>query len=1166
MELSRRADHDERRHLIKGPAMKNREIYQNDPLTRKLANEGVANVNDQATDAALRVLRSELESFVCDGQYEKGLCHVLETFLANVNQAQQPAVWVSGFFGSGKSHLVKMLRALWVDTRFPDGATARGVARLPSAASDLLRELSTQGKRHGGLFAASGTLGASSRDKSVRLALLAVIFRAAGLPESFPRARLFLWMRNEGILDAVKQHLERNGLNLQEEVENLYVAEGLHKALVEIRPALFASQEACVATLNNQYPETRDVSNDEMLKATRQALVREGKLPLTVLVLDEVQQFIGDDPRRANDVQEAVEACAKNFASKLLFVGTGQTAVTGTPQLKKLEGRFTVRVELSDADVEAVIRQVVLAKKPEAAQPIEQTMQANLGEISRHLAQTAIGHRQEDIPAFVPDYPVLPVRRRFWENTLRVLDKTGTESQLRNQLSMIHKAIQGNLDEPLGSVLPADFLYFDSAVRLLQSRILPRKVHDKTMRWYGGSEDERLMARACGLVFLINKVADENRDLGLKASVDTLADLLVVDLKEGSTTLRARLPKVLDRCELLMKVGEEFRIQTEESAAWNDEFLSQRAALANDSARVAVERTKWLRDHFAKSVGKLQIFQGVGKVARTLQVTFESQLPADTGKEVWIWVRDGWISDEGTVRADARQTGATSATIFVFVPRQAADELRSQLMDAVAAAATLDHRGVPSSPEGVEARAAMETTRKAAEAQIAKLLSDSFSSSRVFQGGGTEIQGMALREMVLDAADNSLKRLYPQFGIADHDGWGKAYLKAQKGAPDALKAVGYNGEAVENPVCKAILGAIGAGKTGSEIRIRFESAPYGWPDDAIDGGLQVLLVAGAAKALDERKKQVAAVDLERKAIGKSTFKVESTTITVPQRLQVRKLFQKLGVQSAKPEEDVVMAPLFLDKLFAAAEAAGGDPPRPPRPDTAGLKDLRQVQGNELLLMLYNRHAELSDAIDQWTRTGQAIESRWPHWLMLEKLATHANGLANAAPLMAQAKTVQAQCLLLKDPDPMAPLAASLAQILREQLNDLKKRWDLQWSTRESRLEKDASWQALEPEQKHELRLPHGLLEAVAPRIDVESTEAVIATLDTSPLPALRDRIAAMPSRYDELLLAAAQLLEPMAKKVDLPSRTLKSDKDVDEWVDEARGILKAAIKDGPVIL
>lgn len=1146
--------------------MKNREIYQNDPTKSKLANDGVANVNDEPTSEAMGVLRSELETFVCDGQYAKGLVHVLETYLGNINQVDQPAVWVSGFFGSGKSHLVKMLRALWVDTRFSDGASARGIARLTPAVSDLLRELSAQGRRHGGLFAASGTLGASSRDKSVRLALLSVIFRAAGLPESYPRARFVMWLKTQGILEEVRELLRTGGYNFDEEIDNLFVAEGLHRALTELRPALFPSPEACVGTLNNQYPETQDVSNDEMLKAIRAALTRDGKLPLSLVVLDEVQQYIGLDPDRSRDVQEVVETCSKQLGGKLLFVATGQTAVTGTPELKKLEGRFTVRVELSDADVEGVIRQVVLAKKPEATSAVTAVLESNLGEISRHLAGTSIAHRQDDVPTFVPDYPVLPVRRRFWENTLRVLDRTGTESQLRNQLSMIHHAIQSNLEAPVGNVLPADFLYFDSAVKLLQSRLLPRKLYDKTVQWASGTEDERLTARACGLVFLLNKVADENKELGLKCTSDTLADLLVEDLTTGSAALRARLPKLLDGCELLMKVKEQYRIQTEESAAWNDEFLNQRSTLANDSARVSVERGNRLRAAFAAHAGKLTLPHGDTKVTRNLQVSFDSHLPSDSTSEVYLWVRDGWLTDESSVRADARLAGATSATVFIFVPRYAADELRNNLMDAMAAAATLDHRGVPLGPEATEAKAAMETTRQAADDRIMRLLGEALSAARVFQGGGNEIQGVTLQDIIRAAVESALKRLYPRFVMGDHEGWAKVYQRAQKGAPDSLKAVGWNSEAAENPVCKELLGAIGAGKSGADIRERFRTPPYGWSDDAIDGALQALLVAGAIRAQDERKKAVVAVDLERKAIGKAFFKVESTTITVPQRLQARKLFQKLGVHSTKPEEDAIGAPQFVDKLFQTAEGAGGDAPKPATPDTAGLNELKQVQGNELLLMLYNRHAELSDLIDRWQNTAGAINARWAQWLQLERLVVHATSIDEAAPLIAQAESIRSQRLLLQEPDPSAPVVAALSQLLRNELGEIKTGWARHWKAGEELLAHDPNWNALEPEQRHALRGPRGLVLDLGPKIEVDTPNAILSTLDAASLQALKDRIAAMPSRYSEILVASAQLLEPAAHKVTLPSRTLKTEADVKAWVEEVESLLTSAIKEGPVIL
>src|SRR3989304_907993 len=137
--------------------MKNRQLFQRDPAVSKLLNDGVAAVREAASGKEIETLRYELGHFVCEGQYEDGLIRILESYLGNVSSATQPAAWVSGFYGSGKSHLLKMFRHLWVDTRFADGVTARGLARLPQEGQDLLRELDTLGKGRGGPDAAAGS-------------------------------------------------------------------------------------------------------------------------------------------------------------------------------------------------------------------------------------------------------------------------------------------------------------------------------------------------------------------------------------------------------------------------------------------------------------------------------------------------------------------------------------------------------------------------------------------------------------------------------------------------------------------------------------------------------------------------------------------------------------------------------------------------------------------------------------------------------------------------------------------------------------------------------------------------------------------------------------------------------------------------------------------------
>ncbi|HCF96077.1 MAG TPA: BREX system P-loop protein BrxC, partial [Verrucomicrobia bacterium] len=125
--------------------------------------------------------------------------------------------------------------------------------------------------------------------------------------------------------------------------------------------------------------------------------------------------------------------------------------------------------------------------------------------------------------------------------------------------------------------------------------------------------------------------------------------------------------------ELLMRVGDEYRIQTEESSAWNDEFLSQRSALSNEAHRIEAERDDRIRKKFGELVRKLSLIQGGARVARDLHLVFDAQLPTDADRRVCVWVRDGWSIDENSVRADARQAGNQSPIVFVFIPKRSAD-------------------------------------------------------------------------------------------------------------------------------------------------------------------------------------------------------------------------------------------------------------------------------------------------------------------------------------------------------------------------------------------------------------------------------------------------------------------------------------------------------------
>src|SRR5215472_13631109 len=152
MELLGCTNHSQQRRII---LMQIKEVLLRDPSQYALVNNGQARIqNESADERMIAQLRGELSTFVCEGQYADGMARILESFLKGRTQPSQQAAWVSGFFGSGKSHLLKMLCHLWQDTEFSDGATARSlVPALPDDVRSALRELDTAGKRGGGLLA-----------------------------------------------------------------------------------------------------------------------------------------------------------------------------------------------------------------------------------------------------------------------------------------------------------------------------------------------------------------------------------------------------------------------------------------------------------------------------------------------------------------------------------------------------------------------------------------------------------------------------------------------------------------------------------------------------------------------------------------------------------------------------------------------------------------------------------------------------------------------------------------------------------------------------------------------------------------------------------------------------------------------------------------------------
>ena len=1145
--------------------MKNFEVFLKDPRGFDLVNNGVSKVAEVGDDAGkLQTLRFELETFVCDGEYGRGLERMLGAYLSGLGKPEQQAAWVSGFFGSGKSHLVKMLRYLWVDFRFPDGASARSIAHLPASVKDLLVELTNRAKPCGGLQAAAGTLGAGNMD-NVRMAFLQLVFRAKGLPESLAGAKFVIWLHEKQLFDPVTKYLKGRKLDPERELRNFQVSPHVAEALVAA-VASYGSPQNAQAAMRSQFPTGTSPTMEETLDLIRSIFGAGGDLPCTLLVIDEIQQFIGDKLQRAMDVQEIAEHCCRDLRSRLLLVGTGQSALTGTASLSRLQARFTVKVPLSDTDVENVIRKTVLMKKPERVGDIGKMIDDHQGEISRHLQSTRLAATAADHDAYAADYPLLPTRRRFWERVLRNVDASGTTAQLRTQLRIVFDAARESADKDLGHVAPADFIYDQVASDLLNTGVLQREYHEIIMGLRDSTPAGLLKSRLCALVFLVGQLPrTPGADDGVRATAETLADLLVSDLRKEGDSLRQQIPKLLDELVAqgkVMQVGNEYCLQTREGANWNHDFNSRRTRVLNDEARLSTAREEMLAKAAELALRSLQVVHGSSRQSRELAMELTAARPQQPAQKLALWMRHGWAEQEKAVTGDARAAGAENPMLFGFLPRVAHDDMRNGLASMLAAQETLDAHGPPTTPEAIQACNAIKTQLQTAEQNVEACIRQILAGAKVFLGGGSEANGLELVDKVKDAAGSALQRLFPQFADADHANWPQVLSGARAGSVGAMQAVGYQGETVRHPVCKAVYDSVGAGKKGKDVREQFRGAPFGWPQDAVDASLVILTLAGNLR-VTVNGQPADARTLTQTQISTASFYQDVPPLTVMQRLDLKALFQKLGVTTANGKESEA-ATAFLGRALALVEAAGGEAPRPVGPPLKPIQDLQSFSGNAQLVAIHQQKDALATEVAAWTKARDGIAKRLPRWQRLQELLGHAADLPEAAPMAASAAAVESSRGILTDPDPVPPLVSAMTSVLRGALNGVQAELESRFGKEQAKLGQHPLWQELPPEQRQQIA---GQCSIEAPTgIKVGSDEEILATLAAGSLANRRTLADALPQRFQRAIEEATRLLEPKATRVSLPSATIRSEEELDAWLAQARDLVATRLKDGPVVV
>jgi len=1141
--------------------MKNKELFTLNPDENNLINDGVVEINTAKDDQGLKIIRHEIKTFVCEGEYQRGIYRILDTYLKHIDQPKQPAAWVSGFFGSGKSHLVKILGYLWEDFKFSNGDTARTIKPLPQDINDLLIELERKQKINGRL-SISGTL-KDFPSADIRYSFLQLFLNELGLPQQYHHFKFVYWAKQEGIYDGLKALIEAQGKDFKKEYENLFVSSAIAKALLELKPE-FAENEAKVKeNFKANFKRIESINREQLIDTIKTEILPMffgNKIPLTVVVLDEVQQFIGLDGDKSIDLQNLAQDICSNFDGKFLLIGTGQNALSETNLLQRLQDRFTVKVSLSDTDVETVTRKTVLEKKPSTINVIDKKLDAALGEISRNLSGTDFGYVTSDKANLVADYPIMPSTRKFWKKILQVIDTAGTSGQLRSQLRIVDDSIKKVANKELGFIIPADLIFEQKQQQLLQNAILLNETNNLIQGRKALGGDSELEGRILSIVFLIDQLPKDTTGKRLKSDENTIAELLIDNLNESSDNFRSKIKELIKKMaeeKVLMPVNDEFKLQTKVGAEWEQEYTAQAVKLnSSGDDKIQSLRKEKIIAFFNDKTKTINILHGFSRQKRDFDI-WDKETRPNTDIKLNIWIRDGWFENESIVLNEIRAEGADAPLAYAFVKKFRDPELRSEIIKYLAAGLTLNAQGLPSNPEGEQAKKSMETRQGLAKVAIEELILKICIEGVVYLAGGNKVETGTIRDNVESALNSIADRQFPDFkSKGDFKDWDKALTKALSGDPDALKRIGWDKEPKDHPVAVEILRFIGNNtKQGKEIRNHFLKAPYGWSQDAID--------AIIVQLKNTENISTPEPNINQAKIGNAVFKKEVHTLAASDKIKLRKLYQDAGI-SCKPGEEFLHSNTFLNKLKELASIISGDAPKPEPVNIQFIKNIENLDGNERLIRILEEQEDLKSKNTEWSKKAILVSKREPQWKLLADLTNYANGDTGMEQLKLEIDAIRENRLLLQEPDLIQPKLIELTDKLKEALNKLKESYISVYELKMTDLQTNEYFIKLTPEQKHSILVQHQLL--VKPEIKPLDANALLNVLQKSSLYTWNTKIAALPGQFQSALEDAIQLSAPLAKTYSLPRTTITSQTDIDTYVTELKTELETLLKESSSII
>ncbi|MEA4892469.1 MAG: BREX system P-loop protein BrxC [Peptococcaceae bacterium] len=561
----------------------------NDMFQKKIGRsiQGVVKIGQDSTE----IITQELDEYVVTRELNRHF----DKFFGNYRKGTQQhtdkiGVWISGFFGSGKSHFLKILSYLLSGKEY-GGRKAIGFFEGKIADSRIMADMQVAADTNADVILFNIDAEADADSKVNKDAIVKVFMKVfnkmRGFCGSMPWiADLERQMTENGVYDAFRARFKELASNDWENArEDFYFEED------NIVQALADTTKMSQAAARSWYDKAeKDYSIDinafarkvrEYIEAKSES---SGKNHFVIFMIDEMGQYITSDTNKGLllNLQSVVESLGTECRGRAWVIATGQEDIDSIAkfdrnEFSKIMGRFDTRLSLSSANVDEVIKKRLLSKTETATEKLR-LLYADKAAILKNLItfspDTPEKRLYSDEDDFVDVYPFIPYQFNLLQavfNGIRTHGASGkhlSEGE-RSLLNAFQEAAIQYANSEDGILIPFDAFY--KTVETFLDHNIRKVIFDAEDSAERSDGDLQLYdVEVLKVLFMLKYISNV-----LPANLENITTIMLDNIDQDKIEAKKKVDASLRRLEkqkLIIKNGDQFIFLTNEEQDVNREI------------------------------------------------------------------------------------------------------------------------------------------------------------------------------------------------------------------------------------------------------------------------------------------------------------------------------------------------------------------------------------------------------------------------------------------------------------------------------------------------------------------------------------------------------------------------------------------------------------------